>query len=148
MKSLFGRCTRRVTPASIAATIAGLLTACTLTCTPTFLASSTIALSTSISACGGAGSGVSADLTGVLDAPGGQRLNRGPRFRRRLPEVDLARGDDARADELALVDAVAQRDVGVGLPAAGEDGGVARLEQRPHLPRRVRRRCSHACGRR
>ena len=47
-----------MTPASIAATIAGLLTAWTLTCTPTFFASSTIALSTSISACGGAGSGV------------------------------------------------------------------------------------------
>jgi hypothetical protein len=55
---LFGRCTRRVTPASTAATIAGVLTACTFTCTPAFFASSTMALSTSISACGGAGSGV------------------------------------------------------------------------------------------
>ena len=77
------------------------------------------------------------DLTGVPDALGGQRLNRCPRLRRRLTEVDLAGRNDARADELALVDAVAQRDVGVGLPAAGEDSGVARLEQRPHLPRRV-----------
>jgi hypothetical protein len=58
VKSLFGVWTSRVTPASTAATIAGLLTACTLTCTPTLRASSTIALSTSISACGGPGSGV------------------------------------------------------------------------------------------
>ena len=55
---MFGRCTSRVTPASTAATMAGVLTAWTFTCTPAFLASSTIAFSTSISACGGAGSGV------------------------------------------------------------------------------------------
>ena len=77
------------------------------------------------------------DLTGVLDALRRQRLDRRARFGRRLPQVDLARRDDARADELALVDAVAQRDVGVGLPAAGEDRRVAGLEQRPHLRRRV-----------
>ena len=104
-------CTRRVTPASIAATIAGLLTACTFTWMPTFFASSTIALITSISACGGARLRRERDLAGVLDALRRQRLNRGARFGRRLPEVHLAGGDDARADELALVDAVAQRDV-------------------------------------
>ena len=77
------------------------------------------------------------DFAGVLDPLGGQRLDRGARFGRRLPEIHLARGDDARADELALVDAVAQRDVGIGLPAAGEDRRVARLEQRLHLGRGI-----------
>ena len=78
-----------------------------------------------------------ADFAGVFDPLGGQRLDGRARFRRRLPEVHLARRDDARADELALVDAVAQRDVRFGLSAAGKDRGVAGLEQRPHLRRRV-----------
>ena len=66
------------------------------------------------------------DFAGVLDALRRQRLDRCAGFGRRLPDVDLAGGNDARADELALVDPVAQRDVRVCLSATGEDSGIAR----------------------
>ena len=58
-QSLFGKCTSSGMPISTAAFIAGELTACTCTLTPTFLPSSSTARSTS-SSCGvGPGTGVS-----------------------------------------------------------------------------------------
>ena len=74
------------------------------------------------------------DLAGVLDPLRRQRLDRRPRLGRCLTQIDLAGRNDARTDELALVDPVAQGDVGVGLSAAGKDGGVARLEQHRICP--------------
>jgi len=59
VKSLFGMWTRSGTPASTAAIIAGVLTACTCTMTPAFFPSSTTALSTVISCSVGPGVGVS-----------------------------------------------------------------------------------------
>src|SRR4030095_15722824 len=61
-----------------------------------------------------------------------QVLHGGARLGRGLAEVDLTRRDHARPD-FTLLDAIAQREVLLGRATAGEDGGVARLDQRFHL---------------
>jgi hypothetical protein len=62
---------------------------------PTFFASSTIAFKTSISACGGAGSGVRPISPVCLMPHLRESLDGHARFERDLPQRDCSRGDHA-----------------------------------------------------